>query len=142
MNFPTMMPSAAEVLIGRPAKPDRTLAASLARLLAPFLEIEEAHFPQCYAPGKMTRSAQALMIVFRDAQGAQEAMPRIQDCLAQLVPSGEFLDTWPITSAGGFLDSVRRARCRILVRAGSGAAVVEDPWSLWDRGLRCLRRLW
>jgi hypothetical protein len=140
MSFQTRMPAEGESLIGQPTKPDRARARVLAGLLAPFPKVEEAHFPQCFAPGKMTRPAQVLMIVFSDPQGAQEAMPRIQERVAQLIPSGDFVDMWPITTAGGLLGSVRGARCRILRRTPSGAAVIEDPWSLWDRAIRCFRR--
>jgi hypothetical protein len=134
-------PAEGEALIGQPTKPDRPLARSLARLLAAFPDVQEAHFPQCFAPGKMTRPAQVLMVVFSRPQGALGAMSRIREDVARLIPRGEFLDMWPITTPGGFLESVRGARCRILRRARSGKAVTEDPWSLWDRTVCRMRRL-
>jgi len=139
MNFPIRTPHEGEVLIGQPAKPARTLARSLAELLAAFPEVQEAHFPQCFAPGKMTSPAQVLMIVFSGPREAEETMPRIQEGIVRLLPTGAILDTWPITLPGEFLESVRGARCRILGRAGSGKATAEDPWSLWDRVVRVFR---
>jgi hypothetical protein len=88
----------------------------------------------------MTGPAQVLMVVFAEHETAQVAMPRIRERVARLIPAGGFLDVWPITAAGGLLDSVRGARCRILRRTPSCVAVIEDPWSLWDRALRRFRR--
>ena len=113
MSFPFRMPRAGEVLIGQPTKPDRALARSVAGFLAAFPEVQEAHLPQCFAPDKMTRPAQVLVVVFSGPQDAQEVMPRLREDVARLIPRGEFLDIWPITTPGGFLESVRGTRCRI-----------------------------
>ena len=140
MNSLFRMPSVGEVLIGQPSKPDRALARSLAGLLAAFPEVLEAHLPQCYAPEKMTNPAQVLMVVFSGPQGAQEVMPRVREGIARLLPRGAFLDVWPVTAPGAFLESVRGARCKILGRVYSGKAVTEDPWSPWGRLRSFFRR--
>lgn len=128
-------------MIGQPSNPNRSLARSLGEILTPFSEIREAHFPQCFAPGKMARPAQVLMVVFSEEQGIDETvMAALREAAARLVPTGDSLDIWPMTPTSVVLASVRSARCRILSRAPSGKALTEDPWSLWGRLLRLIGR--
>jgi hypothetical protein len=130
------IPAGAEVRIGQPATPDRNLARSIPRLLASFPEVQEAHFPMCWAPGTMTRPAQVLMVVFSNPEEALRAVPRIHQGLAPLLGPGKFLDVWPVPAAGAFLGSVRSVGCQIFGRRSSGQVVIVDPWTAWKRTLR------
>ena len=140
MSVPNRIPTGGEALLGQPTQPNRALAREIAALLTQLPQVLEAHLPQCFAPDKMSRPAQVLMIVFGSAAGSEHLMSSIQASLARLLPKGTFLDVWPVPAADPFLEPVRRVGCRILIRTATGEAAIEDPWSLWNRTLRRLRR--
>jgi hypothetical protein len=140
MSYAIRMPKHGELLVGQPSRPNRSLASSVARHLASFPEVREAHFPQCFSPDKMSEPAQVLVIVLDESQGTTGAFLRIQDSMRQVLARGTSLDILPIPSIGEPLESVRRAGSRILTRGRLGEAVVEDPWSVWSRALRYFRR--
>jgi hypothetical protein len=124
----------ARIQIGSPSKPDAHLALVLAELLAQFPEVLEAHLPQCFTPGSMSRSALVLMVVVEDTSTVsgtfqQEMCAEVSRHLA----ADAHLDIWYLDKSHSLLDGVRRANCQILDRSASGGSVILRPWSLWNR---------
>lgn len=130
----------AHVRIGVPARPDRSLARSLAEALVKFPGIREAHLPMCFVEGKMAIPALVLVLVLEGATDQAKLVGDIHQEIAPLLPYGTHLDVWPLAADAPLTESVRATGCRILIQTASGTPVIEQPFSKWKMLQRRLKR--
>jgi hypothetical protein len=129
------------VHLGSPKKPDSDFALFLATTLAHFPEVKEAHLPQCFAPKTMARPAPVLVVIMdKPPEPLDGFSHRISTELAPRLAASEHLDIWYLSPHDSFLESVRKADCKILYREESGEPIVLRPWSTWNKLRRRLRK--
>jgi hypothetical protein len=129
-----------KVHLGQPKSPDVRLAIVIAERIAGIAEVREAHFPQAFVEGSMPTATQVLVIAIADRSDIPESIRRVREQLAAVLPSGRFVDVWPVQVSDPLLEDVRRSDCCIFRRTQWGEGQIERPWSLWRRVRRALQR--
>jgi hypothetical protein len=114
----TGIPAGATMYIGPPAKPmPKEIQQGIANALANVPEVLEAHLPQCYIQGYIDPSAQVLVLVLQANSSPGVIVPRLQERLTAVLPTGTFLDIWPVPENHPMLENVRMAGCMLKQRS-------------------------
>lgn len=113
MNF--NIPTGAKIYLGAPAKPlDRALVLRIAKLVASFPTVIEAHLPQCWVEDLMPNPAQILVLVLASDEGTPELTDAVGQGLLRFLPKSSHLDVWPLSINDDLIPAVRRAGCKIV----------------------------
>jgi hypothetical protein len=118
--------------VGVPANPDRKLARSIASVVASYSQVLEAHLPMVFDPQWVRTPALVLFLVIEPMHCTHAIVKEVNNRLASTIPGSRgVINTLAIQSNDPLLDSLAKAKCRILRRSSSGKAMVEQPWSGW-----------
>jgi len=103
-----------DVLIGAPSNPITPNAtAAIVNAIAATPGIQEAHLPQVFIPGASERPAQVLILVLSGRRAMSEVMGHLGPKLHEIIPSGIYVDVWPLPRSHNVLPKVRSVGCEI-----------------------------
>jgi hypothetical protein len=111
---PLTISAGSAILLGRPAKPmPQGLSDAIGAMVRGISGVREAYLPQCFVKSVVEPPAQVLVVVLDDAADCQRVLDAIGQGLTRVLPQGQHLDVWPMTSSNGFLSTVRGTRTHI-----------------------------
>jgi len=115
------------ILIGAPSHPmPRERSKALAKMVAEFDDVMEAHLPQCYIPGLTQDPQQVLVLVLQTKKLVPELLPQVLTKLKKILPKGERLEILPIDLSSNIFMDVREAECCIYKK--SEKIETDKPW--------------
>ena len=89
------------------------MADAIARLVSAIPGVIEAHLPQCFIADAMKTPAQVLVLV-AESHNFERILGIIGGQLPRILPTGIYLDTWPMEKSLPSLSTVRTAGCQIV----------------------------
>jgi hypothetical protein len=110
------LPRGTAVYFGPPAKPlPSEMQAKIAQAVSGIPGIVEAHLPQCYSKGFIDPSAQVLVLVLEPGVNAETVMPRVNENIKSAIPTGRYIDIFPLVPNHPFLPIVRQCDTKLLI---------------------------
>jgi len=114
------IPPGTKVYIGAPAHPmpkerEKRLAEGISKIEG----IAFAYIPQMYIPGQMDESAQVLCIVISKYYigSIDELMRKVQEVIASVLPSGEYIDVMPLLQDSELIPVIIDTGCCLVVNS-------------------------
>jgi hypothetical protein len=110
------LPPGTTLYIGPPANPlPLEMQVKIAYAVSCIDGIAEAHLPQCYSKGLVDPSAQILVLILKPGVTAESVMPQVQENLRAALPSGKFLDIFPLAQNHPMLLTVRKTDTKLII---------------------------
>jgi len=110
------LPPGTTLYIGPPANPlPPELQAKINFAVSGIPGIAEAHLPQCYSKGLFDPSAQILVLVLQNGVTAASVMPQVQENRRSALPTGRFLDVFPLAPNHPMLPTIRKTNTKLIL---------------------------
>jgi hypothetical protein len=128
---PIHIPKGSQIYFGAPAQPMPSATSAALKALATSVPgIAEAHLPQCYVEGT-EGPRQIFVIVPSRADDTQAVLDSLGRRLPEILPTGFYIDVWPVQANDPKLEPIRAAHCAIFVSTGRPVEPKKPWWKFW-----------